>query len=56
LLQHDATDPSELAWLLDLTLDRARRERFAAAAPDAVAGYDWATLMSRYEQVLLEVS
>jgi glycosyltransferase involved in cell wall biosynthesis len=56
LLQHDATDPSELASLLNLTLDRSRRARWAAAAPDAVAGYDWATLMSRYEQVLLEAS
>jgi glycosyltransferase involved in cell wall biosynthesis len=55
LLQHDATDPSELAVLLDLTLDRSRRARWAAAAPEAAAGYDWATLMPRYEQVLLEV-
>src|SRR5262249_40913472 len=44
LLQNDATDPSELASLLDLALDRSRRARWAAGASDAVAGYDWATL------------
>jgi glycosyltransferase involved in cell wall biosynthesis len=56
LLQQDATDAIELASLLELALDRSRRERWAAAAPEAVAGYEWTTLMSHYERVLLDVA
>jgi UDP-glucose:(heptosyl)LPS alpha-1,3-glucosyltransferase len=56
LLQQDATDAIELAALLELALDGSRRERWAAAAPEAVAGYEWATLMAHYERVLLDVA
>jgi UDP-glucose:(heptosyl)LPS alpha-1,3-glucosyltransferase len=56
LLQRDPTDPAELASLLELALDLSRRERWSAAAPAAVTGFEWATLMSHYERVLLDVA
>jgi UDP-glucose:(heptosyl)LPS alpha-1,3-glucosyltransferase len=56
LLQHDPSDAEELTNLLAMAVDPSRRERWAEAAPGSVAGYEWATLMARYEQVLLGVA
>ena len=56
LLLHDPADPAELAGLLEVALDQRRRVCWANAAPKAVIGYEWPTLMARYEEVLRTVA
>jgi glycosyltransferase involved in cell wall biosynthesis len=52
LLQQDPADADELADLLRRVLDPAARDRFATAAPRAVAGLEWSTLMARLDDVV----
>ncbi len=56
LLLADPLDGTELAALLRVALDPQRRERWALHAPAAVSDLAWPKVMTRLEQILLEVA
>jgi glycosyltransferase involved in cell wall biosynthesis len=52
LLQHNPSQPAELAELLEQALSAENRDRWGQGAIESVAGLDWHALMERYERVL----